>query len=104
MKRNLAFIVLAALSASGLAAIAQQSTAPNAAILAKANAIHKRILTLDTHVDVSPQLATPESDPGSDRSTQKCDLTKMEKGGLKGVFLLRVWKDAERAASRIKTK
>jgi membrane dipeptidase len=87
MKRNVSYIVITALLATGLAALAQQSTVPSAAILAKANAIHKRIITLDTHVDVSPQLATPESDPGSERSTQKCDLTKMEKGGLKGVFL-----------------
>jgi membrane dipeptidase len=65
----------------------QQSAKSEATIQAKAKAIHARAITLDSHVDVSPQFATAAVDPASERSTTKCDLTKMEKGGLKGVFL-----------------
>ncbi len=53
----------------------------------RAKAIHDRVIPLDSHVDVSPQFATPESDPGIDSYPAKCSLPKMEKGGLKGVFL-----------------
>jgi len=56
-------------------------------IRVRAKAIHDRAIPLDTHVDVSPQFATPDSDPGSDAYPAKCSLPKMEKGGLKGVFL-----------------
>jgi membrane dipeptidase len=77
-----------------LAAFPRQ--APNAAeeqILKKAKAIHERAITIDTHADIpGPQegllpYATPELDPGSENSPLKCDLTKMEKGGMKAVFL-----------------
>ena len=57
-------------------------------VVAKAVAIHKRALTIDTHVDIGgANYATPALDPGAPRTNLKCDLTKMEKGGLKGVFL-----------------
>jgi len=51
-----------------------------------AKGIHERAITLDTHVDISSNLATPENDPGVD-SRKQCNLPKMEKGGLDGVFL-----------------
>ncbi|MBM3790613.1 MAG: hypothetical protein FJW35_09730, partial [Acidobacteria bacterium] len=55
---------------------------------AKARAIHEKALTLDTHVDIAgAQYATPQLDPGSEDSPLKCDLVKMKKGGLDGVFL-----------------
>jgi membrane dipeptidase len=56
-------------------------------IVAKALAIHQRAITLDTHVDIGgANYATPALDPGG-TTNLKCDLTKMEKGGLDGVFL-----------------
>ena len=71
-----------------VAGMAQRPTmVKNEELQAKASAIHKRVISIDSHVDVSPQLATPEVDPGSANSPAKCDLTKMEKGGLKGVFM-----------------
>ena len=74
-----------------LGALAQsapgQPTPPTDPVVAKALAIHQRAITLDTHVDIGgANYATPALDPGG-TTNLKCDLTKMEKGGLDGVFL-----------------
>jgi membrane dipeptidase len=60
----------------------QEPNAVDEQLMKKAKAIHERAITLDTHVDISGN----NYDPG-DKSTAKCTLPKMEKGGLKGVFL-----------------
>jgi membrane dipeptidase len=82
---------LAVFAALGAFAI---SSAPNAAlcqmsdaeITAKAQAIHKRTLTLDTHVDISPSdFQLGQLNYGQRLSTQ-VDLTKMEEGGLDAIF------------------
>jgi microsomal dipeptidase-like Zn-dependent dipeptidase len=72
-----------------LATFSQQATKPaDEQILKKAKAIHERAITIDSHVDISgPQYATPQLDPGAENSPLRCDLTKMEKGGMKGEFL-----------------
>lgn len=50
--------------------------------------IHKKALTLDTHVDIlNARYATKACDPGIDNPKLKCDLVKMNKGGVDGVFL-----------------
>jgi len=54
-------------------------------ILAHAHEIHAGLLTIDTHVDISSNFATAESDPGA-RGDQKVDLPKMREGGLDAVF------------------
>jgi len=70
-----------------VAAIQQASEKPDP-IVTKALAIHKDAITLDTHVDIGgADYATTKLDPGAPTSPLKCDLTKMEKGGLKGAFL-----------------
>jgi len=57
-------------------------------IISRAKAIHKKALTLDTHIDIpGAQYATEELDPGIDNPKLKCDLVKMNKGGVDGVFL-----------------
>ncbi|MCP4726830.1 MAG: membrane dipeptidase [bacterium] len=57
-------------------------------ILAKAGEIHELAITLDTHVDIAgAHYATPELDPGIDNPRLRCDLVKMENGGMDGVFL-----------------
>jgi membrane dipeptidase len=57
-------------------------------VVARALAIHQRVISIDTHVDIpGANYATAAVDPGAPTSNLKCDLTKMEKGGLKGVFL-----------------
>ncbi len=49
--------------------------------------IHERAITLDTHVDIGRNYATEELNPGINNPRLKCDLTKMENGGMDGVFL-----------------
>lgn len=57
-------------------------------IIRKAKVIHKKVLTLDTHVDIlNAEYATKACDPGIDNPKLKCDLVKMNKGGMDGVFL-----------------
>jgi membrane dipeptidase len=53
-----------------------------------AKAIHTRVLTLDSHVDIAREyMLKPEFDPGLTTS-MKVDLDKMEQGGLDTVFLI----------------
>ncbi len=57
-------------------------------IINTANMIHKKALTLDSHVDILNAIyATKACDPGIDNPRLKCDLVKMNKGCVDGVFL-----------------
>jgi membrane dipeptidase len=77
-------MVLGAVAVVGLGA---RQPDPEAALLAKAKAIHSRAITIDTHVDIpGANYATPALDPGT-LTSLKCDLVKMKAGGLDGVFL-----------------
>jgi membrane dipeptidase len=79
--------MLVALFAAGSPA----ADASSEADLATARPIHDGVVTLDTHVDIAgPEYATERLDPGIDHPRLKCDLVKMEQGGLDGVFLV-VW-------------
>ena len=62
--------------------------APDAALVAKARAIHDRVITLDTHVDINPRhfVAGPR-DYGTALDTQ-VNLPKMEQGGLDAAFFI----------------
>lgn len=60
---------------------------PDAAMEAKALAIHERVLTLDTHVDIPLTFATAETDPGGFTASQ-VDLPKMRAGGLDAAFFI----------------
>jgi len=58
-------------------------------IVQMAQQIHQRALTLDTHVDIAGErYATEALDPGVDNPLLRCDLVKMVKGGMDGVFLV----------------
>ncbi len=51
-------------------------------------AIHERVITLDTHVDIHEDMTfDPVYDPGSD-TNQQVDLGKMEAGGLDSAFFI----------------
>jgi membrane dipeptidase len=64
------------------AVVAAQGGAPaKDPLRAKAEAIHAKVLTLDTHVDMRG------GDYGVLTPGQKVDLVKMQQGGMKGVFL-----------------
>ncbi len=55
------------------------------ALVARARAIHDRVITLDTHVDISPNNFTAERNY-TQRLNTKVDLPKMEEGGYDAVF------------------
>jgi membrane dipeptidase len=71
----------------GVGLVARQAPQADEALVKKAKAIHERVLTIDTHVDIGgANYATPALDPGGPTNL-KCDLPKMKAGGLDGVFL-----------------
>lgn len=59
----------------------------DAALEAKARAIHERVMTLDTHVDIPLDFATAKADPGGFTELQN-DLPKMRAGGLDAAFFI----------------
>jgi membrane dipeptidase len=61
---------------------------PDAALVAKAKAIHERVITLDTHVDIDPRnfIAGPRGYTSA-LDTQ-VNLPKMAKGGLDAAFFV----------------
>jgi membrane dipeptidase len=74
-------ILIAALAARPPAAAAGD-------LYARAQAIHHAVLTLDSHVDIpGTEYGTGELDPGIDNPRLRCDLVKMEMGGMDAVFL-----------------
>lgn len=71
-----------------LAACDNESTSNDVSSLDESiAAIHERILTIDTHVDIPLNFATEEEDPAH-RPGAKVDLEKMEEGGLDVVFYI----------------
>ena len=58
-----------------------------AALTARATAIHERVLTLDTHIDIPLNFATRAVDPGVSGDFQ-VDLPKMRAGGLDAGFFI----------------
>jgi membrane dipeptidase len=87
--------LLAAALLAGAAPLAAQrpATRPpavaDAALEARARAIHERVLTLDTHVDISPanfQAGQPNYAERLPRT--QVDLEKMRAGGLDAAFLI----------------
>ncbi len=88
----LAIIIFGAFATGARTLTAQATSAAptsQADLLARAAEIHERILTLDTHVDIEgAEYATEKLDPGIDHPKLKCDLVKMERGRVDGVFLV----------------
>jgi membrane dipeptidase len=84
-KGSLQLLVSAAALAllTGVAA-AQQATDP--ALVAKARAIHDRVIALDTHVDIDPRNFTTDHPNYTDRLNTQVNLPKMFEGGLDAVF------------------
>lgn len=56
-------------------------------INARAKAIHEKVITIDTHVDIPVNYATEEVDPGV-RGDKQVDLPKMREGGLDVAFFV----------------
>lgn len=88
---------LAAASLGAACASAQLSSdTPNASraavqgsdtsLMARARAIHQRVIALDTHVDINPAQFTAQHPNYTDRIQTQVNLPKMEEGGLDAVF------------------
>lgn len=88
LKHSVPVSILVFSLGAGAALVARQAPpAPDEALMKKARAIHERVLTVDTHVDIGgANYATKELDPGGPTKL-KCDLPKMKAGGLDAVFL-----------------
>lgn len=54
----------------------------------RAKEIHDNIITIDTHVDIGFDFATPEVNPGMRLEKRKVDLVKMKEGGIDGAFFV----------------
>lgn len=91
MRTKLSFFVGIMLAASALLAarglLGDPQAASEEALVAKARAIHQRIITIDTHDDIPSTFATPEVDPGV-RGNRQVDLPKMREGGLDVAFFV----------------
>ncbi|HSE52508.1 MAG TPA: dipeptidase, partial [Gemmatimonadales bacterium] len=80
------FPILAAVSL-WLAPVPATAQADDPALVARARAIHERVLTLDTHADINPANFTPERNYTQRLATQ-VNLPKMEEGGLDAAFFI----------------
>ncbi|MCC6317575.1 MAG: dipeptidase [Gemmatimonadaceae bacterium] len=67
-------------------ALTLQAQQPDAALVARARAIHDRVITLDTHVDFNPGQFTATKPNYTDRLNTQVNLPKMKEGGLDAVF------------------
>ncbi|HTE44657.1 MAG TPA: hypothetical protein VK636_05390, partial [Gemmatimonadaceae bacterium] len=81
-----------ALAACAHTAATSSSAAPSqtpsgtgdAALVARARAIHERVITIDTHKDIPDNFATPAADPKTMNS--QVNLDKMKAGGYDMAF------------------
>ena len=78
---------LRALAALALTAAPVLAQADDPALVARARAIHDRVIALDTHVDINPSSFTAERNY-TQRLNGQVDLVKMQEGGLDAVFLV----------------
>jgi membrane dipeptidase len=76
-----------ALAVSAPAAREQGQGSPDAALVAKARAIHDRVIALDTHDDIDPANFTKERNYTQRLDTQ-VNLPKMIEGGLDAAFFI----------------
>ena len=71
---------------TGMTGLAGAQQASDSALVAKARAIHDRVIALDTHVDIDPHNFTTDHPNYTDRLTTQVNLPKMLEGGLDAVF------------------
>jgi len=78
---------LAVLAAAIPATLSAQAADPDAALIARARAIHERVITLDTHNDIEPEYFTADCNY-TQRLTTQVNLPKMRDGGLDVSFMI----------------
>src|ERR1051325_9648979 len=76
-----------AILAAGVIASATAATQPDQDLVARARAIHERVITLDTHNDISPANFTRACNYTMPLTTQ-VNLPKMKAGGLDVSFMI----------------
>lgn len=82
--RVLAFLTALALGTSGCA-----TAETNDEIISRARAIHDRVITVDTHVDIPPNFATSAYDPMKPGPRgQQVHIPTMIEGGLDATFII----------------
>jgi membrane dipeptidase len=88
-RRTRTCLVPAALLVLGTPLVAQGRTAgaPDAILVARARAIHERVITLDTHADINVANFTARQNYTQRLATQ-VNLPKMEEGGLDAAFFI----------------
>ncbi len=70
-----------------IALISVQAQSDDAALIARARAIHQRVITLDTHNDIEPINFTPDCNYTM-RLTTQVNLPKMVEGGMDVSFMI----------------
>jgi hypothetical protein len=65
-----------------------RATEDDAALVARARAIHDRVITLDTHVDINPRDFSLERANYAQRLETQVNLPKMQDGGLDAAFFI----------------
>src|SRR5690349_24016687 len=78
------FLTVAALAASVVTSLAQSN---DPALVAKAKAIHDRVIKLDTHNDIDPANFTADCNYTM-RLTTQVNLPKMKEGGMDVSFMV----------------
>ncbi|MBT5072403.1 MAG: membrane dipeptidase [Kordiimonadaceae bacterium] len=87
-KIKLTMVSLAALAIAGCGDQGDAGGGSAEAVDNSVEAIHERVITLDTHVDIHEDMSfDPVYDPGTD-TQQQVDLGKMESGGLDSAFFI----------------
>jgi membrane dipeptidase len=82
-----AIVFGASVPAAPRAAQAPAQAESEAALVARAHAIHDRVITLDTHNDIEPNNFTPDCNYTM-RLTTQVNLPKMKEGGLDVSFMI----------------
>jgi membrane dipeptidase len=85
--RYLSFVVVGAIVACARTASVGSpgpSASAQVSLVARARAIHERVITIDTHKDIPNNYATPEADPKTMNS--QVNLDKMKAGGYDVAF------------------
>ena len=84
------FLLASGVLLLGVALLANPATATrDASLLAEAAAVHARVLTIDSHIDIPPNFGTAAYDILQAKPPrQKLDLPGMERGGLDAAFFV----------------
>ncbi|MCO4098537.1 MAG: membrane dipeptidase [Gemmatimonas sp.] len=87
--RPLSSLALLTLAATAAHAQSGRPVTDEAAVMSTARAVHAKVLSIDTHVDISPANFTATSPNYTQKLPRtQVDLVKMEEGGLVGAFLV----------------